>query len=166
MADPIDEFLELKKTAFLGAGALGSFGKNIGRNVAIGGAMAAGGAGVAGLGAAAGKIFNAITKKRDFDKMLEANPHLRPALERDPDGFNGMFTSLRSMSPEFTRDPMVAGAFMNDAMESPAESRGYVALRAHRERTPQKPGPLGDAALSSFQKGVGMKPNDASGFFQ
>jgi len=170
MSNPIDEFLELKKTAGF-VDMAGRLGRNAGKNVMIGGAMAAGGVGIAGVTAAAGKMFNAITKKRDFDNMLEANPHLQVALERDPEGFNNMFTSIRSMAPEFTRDPMVAGAFMNEAMETQPESRGFTAVRALRERTPQKPGPLSDAAISSFQKGLSVTPDGGKGpghggFFQ
>lgn len=155
MANPVDEFLLVKKAnpfmgafrgptaqRFIGAGAAGLAGA---------GATAAMAGGIAGAQA----LFNAATKKRDFDNMMAANPHLHPLHAEDPEGFNRMFTSIRAMNPEFTREPMVAGAFMFKAMGGPPEDRGMVAVQARREVKKPEPGPLSRAAYEGFQKGFG-----------
>jgi hypothetical protein len=176
MANPVDDFLQHKQamdpaeaaeigatmaSGFGGSGArpgqrLPQFGATLGKGLALGGALALGSAGVAGLGAAAKKIYDAVTKKRDFESMLEANPHLRGHQEAQPEEFNRMFTALRSMNPTFSRDPVVAGAYMTEAMEQPAETRGFVAVKALREAKSPGLDPFSDAALGGFHRGVGM----------
>ena len=157
MKNPIEEFLS-EKRAF-GGQQLGQIGKRVGEGAQLGAAFAMTGAATAGIVSAAGKMYDAITKKRDFDNMIEANPHLQVHLEREPEAFNRMFSSLRTMQPEFTKDPMVAGAFMTDAMETEPQGRGFVAVRARSQfgsGTPQRLGPASEAALSGFNKGLGM----------
>ena len=158
--NPVEEFL-LEKRAFgmnslksLGAKAgpaLGRAGEQAG-NAALAGAGAAAFAGLAG---AAGKMYDAATKTRDFNSMMEANPHLHQHLEQDPAGFNRMFTALRRFSPEFTKDPLVAGTLMSQGMESDPADRGNLVMRAQRERQHPKPSPAADAAVGGFMKGYG-----------
>lgn len=158
--NPVEEFL-LEKRAFgmsglksMGAKAapvLGRMGEQAGTAALAG----AGAAGFAGLVGAAGKLYDAATKTRDFQNMLEANQDLHEQLQADPGGFNRMFTSLRKFSPEFTKDPLVAGSLMRQGMNSNPEDRGNLVLRAQRERVFPKQGPATEAALGGFMKGVG-----------
>lgn len=141
----------------------GRLAKTVGKGLAVGGALAASSAGVAALGAAAEKIYNAITKKRDFDNMLEANPHLRAYQEATPEEFTRMFSALRTMNPDFTKDPLVAGAYMAKAMEQPVETRGFTAVDALRLRQPKRPGPFTETALSGFARGLGAFQGRLSG---
>jgi hypothetical protein len=70
-----------------------------------------------GVGLAASHIFDAATKARDFKSMLEYNPDLAEHHERDPRMFNQMFSSLRTMNPQFSKDPLVAGTYMRRMVE-------------------------------------------------
>jgi len=168
--NPVEEFL-LEKRAFGGAavGKLRSVGAKaaptLGRmgEQAAGAALAgAGAAAFAGLVGAAGKLYDAATKTRDFQNMMEANPDLHEHLQADPAGFNRMFTSLRRFAPEFTKEPVVAGTLMRRGMVMPFEDRGDVPVKAQRERSFPKAGPATEAALGGFMKsfggGDGKKP--------
>lgn len=158
--NPVEEFL-LEKRAF-GMDKLKAFGAKAGPALSRAGEQAGnaalagvGAAAFAGLTGAAGKLYDAATKSRDFNNMLEANPHLHQHLQSDPAGFNRMFTALRRFSPEFTKDPMVAGTLMLQGMESNAEDRGSLVLRAQKERVQPRQGPVSEAALGGFMKGFG-----------
>lgn len=183
MSNPIEVFLSEKRAMDFGdasdaaeiGAALGSTGrslrkspllKSVGRGVALGGAFALGSAGVAAVGAAANKMYDAMTKKRDFEAMLDANPHLRAYQEREPESFNHAFSALRAMNPAFSRDPLVAGAYLFESMEQPAETRGFVAVKALRESVPTRLGPKSEAAVSGFHRALGMKPNDLRSYFE
>lgn len=160
--NPVETFL-LEKRAFGGAlskarqmGAkagpvLGRMGEQAGTAALAG----VGAAGFAGLIGAAGKLYDAATKSRDFKNMLEANPDLHEHLQSDPAGFNRMFTSLRRFSPEFTKEPVVAGSLMRQGMSSAMEDRGNLVMRAQRERPRVQQGPATEAALGGFMKGFG-----------
>lgn len=157
--NPVEEFLmekkafgsKLKGMAQKAAPVLGRMGEQAGTAALAG----VGAAGFAGLVGAAGKLYDAATKTRDFNSMLEANPDLHSHLEQDPGGFNRMFTSLRRFSPEFTKDPLVAGSLMRQGMESAVEDRGNLVIRSARDRTFPKAGPATEAALGGYMKGFG-----------
>jgi hypothetical protein len=157
MSNPIEEFLEMSKGA--DAAAIGRAAKEalpgIGRSLGHGALFGAASLGVAGLGLAAGKIYEAATKGRDFRSMMEGNPDLAQAHESNPKAFNQMYSSLRTMNPEFSREPMVAGTYMRRMIESEPETRGMVAVEALSER-PQapRPGPGMGAALEGFGRGM------------
>jgi hypothetical protein len=158
--NPVEEFLQVKEAFNLGQ--LGpvakSYGKNLGGAMAAGAATGIGGAAFAGLTLGAAKLYDAATKTRDFNNMMEANPDLHQHHQADPAGFNRMFSALRTMAPDFTKEPIVAGTYMRNAMEGvdPGQ-RGVVAVSAARDRGQgPRPGPLTEAALSGFSKGVGM----------
>ena len=91
-----------------------------GKAVVGAGAAAAVGASVAGLSMGARQLYGAATKGRDFRKMIEFNPDLAEHHARDPKTFNQLFTSLRSMNPAFSQDPIVAGTYMRRMVDSPA----------------------------------------------
>lgn len=80
-------------------------------------ALGTAGAAVGAVGLAAREIYNAATKSRDFRAMLEAHPHLEHA---DPRQLNQAFTTLRRFAPEFSRDPYVAGSYVDRLVANPA----------------------------------------------
>jgi len=160
MANPVEEFLLVKQALGFREALTSPTAKRLGG--AAGSALAAG-AGAAAFAGAVGateKLYLAATKSRDFRKMIEANPDLREHQSQDPAGFNRMFTSLRTFAPDFTREPMVAGAYMRNAMLSDEESRGMLGVRAQGELRQQRQGAIPEAAMSGFQKNLdtGKKP--------
>jgi hypothetical protein len=160
--NPAEEYL-LQKKAFnfnsMAAKAkpyAGRAAESVGMGVATG----VGGAAFAGLALAAGKLFDAATKTRDFNNMLEANPDLHEVHQADPVSFNRMFTSFRTMAPEITREPVTAGAYMRKAMvEQSPETAGFLPLDAAERgnRTQRKPGPVTEAAMGGFGRGMGFE---------
>lgn len=171
MANPVEEFLMAKE-------ALGPVGSMLGRirnnpmAQRLGGKMLESGAGglayagmglgVAGVAQAAQHLYSAATKKRDFDNMLAQNPHLISLHQEDPEGFGHMYTSLRAMNPEFSRDPLVAGSYMWEAMSRDPQSRGAVAVKARQDAGRQPgPGPLSSAFMGGYQSGSKMNLSGA-----
>lgn len=157
--NPVEEFLSEKKAFGMGnaMSAAKPYGKRVGEAVGMGALTGLGGAAFAGLTVGAAKLYDAATKTRDFNNMMEANPDLAHHHEQDPVGFNRMFTALRAMAPEFTKEPVVAGTYMRNAMENDPGSRGGVAVQARSDMSHgPRPGPLTEAALGGFGKGVGL----------
>jgi len=164
--NPLDEFLATKhgsriektadwqniSNAFRGAA---QDVPNTFAHALIGGA-ALGVAGGALTGAAAGvnALWNAATKSRDFRGMLEANPHLKE--HHDQKAINRAFTSLRTFAPDLSKDPLVAGSYVSNMMESPMGAAGIMqeALRGQH----MIPGDVGEGARSAVLKG--MRPHD------
>lgn len=83
-------------------------------------------AGAVGLYEAAKKTYRAITKQRDFDAMMQANPDLKAEQRRDPTTFNRFYNSLRTMNPQFAAEPVVAGTYMRKMMTSPEGAGGIL----------------------------------------
>jgi hypothetical protein len=134
MANPVDEYLGMKngmsKTA-----AQPPIGEMLGRSAVSGAAMAAG----FGLVSAAAKAYTAMTKKRDYERMMEANPDLETARRSDIKTFIRHYNALRTMNPQFAAEPVVAGSYMRQMSAYP-ESAGKVvveALQARRGIAPQ-----------------------------
>ena len=157
MANPVEEFLLKKEALGPATSTAGRFGKKLVEGGGLGLAFAGMSVGVAGTIAAANSLYNAATKTRDFNRMLEANPHLVAEHERDPEGFGRMFSSIRAMNPEFSKDPLVAGSFMFEAMAGAPQDRGFVAAKTRRDMKTHELGPASDAAMSGFRSGIGMK---------
>lgn len=123
----VEEFLEMKKTAATNFGGMAkSFGSHAG--MAATGALAAGAgaAMAAGIGSAVSKILDAATKSHDFKSMLENNQDLHEHYQADPKKFNLMFSTLRTMNPTFSKDPLVAGAYMRQMVMSPNGLAGFA----------------------------------------
>lgn len=160
MTNPAEQFLSEKRAFGFGgmAQAAKPYAKRVGEGVGMGIATGAGGAAFAGLTLAAGKLYQAATKTRDFNNMLDADPSLRELHQQDPVGFNRAFTSLRTMAPEFTAEPMVAGAYMRRALES-TEGPGLTAVQAASDssRSSRRPGPATEAAMGGFGRGAGFE---------
>lgn len=117
-ADEVREELDgiMKKAQ----GALGAFGAKAGQ-FGLGAAKFMGGvgaaAGTAALGgiamALAGDAYGAakrgLTKSRNYQAMLDANPDLR---EAPADRVQRAFSTLHRLNPEFSGDPTVAGSYV------------------------------------------------------
>ena len=130
MSNPFEDFLEEygpaeEKTAGFADSAKG-FGRDFGSALGFGAATAGASGVIAGIGVAAGKIYNAATKARDFRNMMSFNPDLQEHHDRDPRMFNQMFTSLRNMNPSYSKDPLVAGTYMRQMVESPLTAGGKL----------------------------------------
>lgn len=141
--NPIDEAL-MSKQAFFGA-----VGKAV-SGVAAGGAgssflqgmgAAAGTGLIAGIGMAAIKIRNSISKKRNFKEMMSLNDDLRAEQSQDPKFFNAAYNSLNRVNPQFGRDPIVAGSYMRKMMANP-DAAGLTIAQTVKPLQ-QKPGGLG-----------------------
>lgn len=160
MANPVDEFLLEKRALNLSGitnAAKGIAGSRVGRAGATAVGMGLGAAAFGGLAMGANKAYLAATKTRDFNSMMEANPDLHEHSKQDPAGFNRMFTSLRTFAPEFTKEPMVAGAYMRRAMESPVENRGMLGVDAMGAMKQQRPNPIVEEAMGGFREGMKAK---------
>jgi hypothetical protein len=158
--NPIDEFLEMKKTAAPKMPKahhtmrMAEAGKRVAQGVGkgLGGAMdprtlsgqvAATGLTIAGSAAlmamvpAAQKIHTAVTKNRDFKQMMEVNPHLEEVREQNPEMFGHAYDSLRSLNPTFGKDPLVAGAYMNKMMMNPEQAGITLSQSVKQPAAPQ-----------------------------
>ena len=141
MTNPIDEYLHSKEAGFLSGvwgGMKGFAGTPVGQHAT--GAAATLGVLVAGRAALRGmdNVMLAITKKRDFNQMMEHNPDLKEPYQENTKQFLAQFTSLRSMQPRFSKDPIVAGTYMRQMSASPATAGTAVvsALAAGRGMAP------------------------------
>ena len=118
------------------------------------GAAAAGAATlVAGAGMAVSKAYDALTKGRDFRVMLQHNPDLQEHLDRNPERFNQMYTTLRAMNPAFGKDPLVAGTYMRQMTESPMNAGGIAS------NVQARPGP------SLFQGALDIGSNAGASYY-
>lgn len=148
----VNDYLQLmlaaptEKLAFPGQGALGAMGRGMadfGKGVAQNAQGALGtGLGVAaatGVGLAASKAYDMVTKHQDFNAMLgsDMNQDVRAHHEQDPARVNQMFTTLRTMNPQFSKDPLVAGSYLRRMLDTPTAAGG-IATEAlqHRDSFP------------------------------
>ena len=128
MANPVEEAL-MAKEAFLGGVAEGmrqAVGTQKGQ-MELGRAatrMAFGAAAMAAIPAAQ-KVYDAITKRRDFKEMMQTSPGLSSVQTENPSLFNAAYSSFRRINPTFAKDPVVAGSYMRKIMASP-ESAGLI----------------------------------------
>jgi hypothetical protein len=138
MSNPIDDAL-MAKEAFLGGlgkGLAKAFG---GEAIGHGMGTAAMGLGIAGIGAAAMKIKDSISKKRDFKEMMSLNQDLQEEQSQDPRFFNAAYNSLRRVNPEFGRDPVVAGSYMRKMMANP-DAAGLTVAQSVKPMSQQRGG--------------------------
>jgi len=169
MTNPVEDYLQTKEAQ--GPGFLSRMGRgfksfmspeNIG--VVAGSAMMAGALDFPGD--VARKAYYAITKKRDFNRMMEQNPDLQQLRQENGDQFNAHYTSLRSVNPEFASDPTVAGTYMRQMSMSPAtagkvivESLGGLPRPTQGTKATQLLGMQGDPlqAYREQQLGLGIQ---------
>ena len=118
MINPVEEYLQEKQAGF-GSSMWQGIKDYAPQAAAVTatsvGTMAAGKAILRGMD----NVMLAITKKRDFNAMMEHNPELREYQQEDPKRFNAQFSSLRNLNPTFSKDPIVAGTYMRHMSASP-----------------------------------------------
>ncbi len=114
--NPVDDFLKT-------AGWLGTF------KIGFGHALGAAGVGalLAGGGMVASKGYDAvkerITKPRDYQAMLKANP----AVEKyDAGQVQMVYNSLRAQSPSMSKDPLIANSFVRRTLDLATEDGPYI----------------------------------------
>lgn len=93
------------------------------------------------IGFAVGKGEDYVTSRRNarlktdaFKEMLDIHPHLR---ERDPMEVTRIYNSLHNASPNMARDPMVAGAWVDEIIENktPGMNSHHALLNAVKDLT-------------------------------
>lgn len=150
MSNPLDEYLEMKKTAgfmdLLGSGARKGVSA-LGEKAVVGGGLAGMGMLAAGGAMAIGKIRESISKKNDFKQMMQIDPELKGIQGERPAFFNQAYSSLRRMNPQFGSDPIVAGSYMRKMMANP-DAAGLTL--AQTVKAPPLPG-----GAASFQTDIG-----------
>ena len=120
MTNPVDEYL--KTAGWLSDAALGAketlSGQFIGRSAAAGGvaALAVGGT------VAANRIMSAISKKREFESMMQHDPGLADEQSKNSKLFNSHYNSFRAMNPLFAKDPVVSAQYMRQMSEFPGNA--------------------------------------------
>lgn len=130
---------------------LGSFAKNVGGHVAQGVGVGVATGAAAGVGLAAHKVYEALTKGRDFRTMMQNpfNQDLKELHDSNPANFNAAFTGLRMANPEMSGNPMIAGTYMRRMMTFSPDAAGGYLLEARGHRT-EDLSPMRDA----FQRGA------------
>ncbi len=153
MSNPLDEYFETRKEA--------SFWKrfvepqtSLGRDVRSTALTVGTTVGMMAAVPAAQKLMGAITKRHDFNKMMEANPHLRDEQAANPKAFNQMYSSLRRMNPEFAKDPIVAGGLMSRMGDDP-EAASSILMEAQRYRKDPSASPMQQAMVGTVRGGFG-----------
>lgn len=158
--NPVEEFL---KTAGLrdSLGRAGAeLGSQFGKSMVNGVASLAAGAAVTGVAMGAQKAYLALTRERDFRRMLEANRDLQVLHEQDPAQMHMAFNSLRSMNPTLGSDPYISGAYVQKAMSS-GSGGSLLASEVHfptrREQNPVLNSGVNAAQVKGF-RGMGEEP--------
>lgn len=144
-----------KKPGMGGLGEMMAAHAGRGATNAIGAAAVTGGVALAALGVH--KLYDAATKTRDFNSMLEYSPALADAHAKDPKKVNQMFSTLRMMNPDFTRDPVVSSNYVLRMVDNP-EGAGGLATEALDRRDKMKhpySTPVLQAAFSGARGGGG-----------
>jgi len=110
-------------------------------------------AGVAAAGPAIQHIYNAMTKKRDFNSMMQSpfNADLHEHASSRPKEFNAAFSSLRTMTPEMTKDPMISGQYMRRMMVMSPDTAGGTLLEALERQGKMAP----NMVMEAFGRGAG-----------
>lgn len=155
-ANPVEEFVstygEKNASRFDGVKSLMRRGGSmVGKSTLDGLGNAIALSAVAAVAAGGEKAYSAMTRERDFKRMMASNPDLHTDHQNDPRTFNMAFNSLRSMNREFASDPYVAGAYMRAA--GPANLQGG-SLLAEKVYFPTKKNPnrILDSVLEATAK--------------
>jgi len=150
--DPLTDFLQsygpAQKTAESGLGRIaGAFPEQLGQGVATAGA----GALIVGAGVAANAIYGAITKSRDFRRMLAFNEDLAQQHKQNPKYINAAFSTLHRVNRQFAGDPMVAGGYIRQITASP--EMAFVSAGSAAQYAPRS-NAIAEAALGGVQSGI------------
>ena len=141
--NPVEEYLADKEETEKTAGPLQGFSRYF-RSSGLGSDLArmTVGAGVLAVPAAASKVYTAITKGRDFRAMMQNNQDLHEMQqELGAPRFHALYSSLRSMNPEFSADPIVAGTYMRQMARHP-EQAGKTIVESLGSRRGMQESPL------------------------
>jgi hypothetical protein len=136
-------------------------GQIAGKGVAGAGMATAGTAAVSLAAMGVHKLYDAATKTRDFNSMLQYAPDLAEAHAQNPQHVNQMFSTLRMFNPDFTRDPVVASGYVRQMVDNPGGAGG-IATEAlqHRDKIRH---PYSDQLLRSAMGGGGKRSKGDSG---
>lgn len=159
MSNPLEDFLteygpvETKEADLKGFGR--QFGGAVTSGLGAATATAALGAGAVGVKA----LYDAATSGRDFRAMLSHNEDLRDHHTNDPRRVNQLYSSLRSMNPNFAKDPIVAGTYMRRMIDSPLGAGGILAETVGaRSQFPSILDRAEDDAISASRSHFSRKP--------
>ena len=131
------------------------FGINTGKALLGGFQTAAGTAVVAGTAIAASKVYDALTKGRDFRKMMKSsfNEDLHEHYQDNPERFDEMFTGLRQADPSLTKNPIAAGMYMRRAFSHSVNEAGGV-LNEARMNADKHHSPFMEMVMRAAESGV------------
>lgn len=152
--NPVEEFLKTAGIRDTLGRAGGQLGSDFGKALAGGVATLAAGAAVKGVAMGAQKAYLALTRERDFNLMMSANPHLKDLHDQDPAQLHMAFNSLRSMNPELAGNPYVSGAYVQKAMSSGSGGSmlaSEVYFPSRREQTPVVNSGINAAQVKGFR---------------
>ena len=128
----------------------------IAAETAIGTATVAGvGAGIAALGKLYGAAGDALTKKKDFNRMLNFSPEVRHLHKNNPKLVNAAFNTLRENNYQFSKDPLVASTFVSHMVEMQGQSAFESALQMHKSG----PGKVNGIQQAIFESSLRAAPN-------
>ena len=136
MSNPIDAYFMAKESGFWGGFTSPYQAENLGKTVGSAVLATGVGAALASAPVAARAVMGAITKRRDYNLMMEHNPDLHEMKAQNPVMFNQMYSSLRSSNPAYGSDPIIAGAHMRQMVDNPA-SAGLVLAEGMRNYKPR-----------------------------
>ena len=127
-------FQNLAKSPF--AQQAGSTAKSLAGHVGGGLALGVAAAATSGVGLAAHKAYEALTRGRDFRRMMADpfNKDLKEYHDRDPAVFNAGFNGLRNANHDLSANPMTAGSYMRRMMEFSPDQAGSVLIEARNNR--------------------------------
>lgn len=155
MTNPVDSYLEKYGGQTKEASAW-----NVAGNVAMTAALAFGAVAVPRI---IEKMSDAATKKQDFQKMLQSDPVIAERYANNPHEVANNFSSLRRVAPEFTKEPMVAAAYMHRMKGDPATA-GFQLVDASEKsqstfgkRHPRLSGPTFSISMDhNAMPGIGL----------
>lgn len=155
-ANPVEEFVstygEKNASRFDGVKSLMRRGGSmVGKSTMDGLGNAIALSAVAAVAAGGEKAYSAMTRERDFKRMMASNPDLHTDHQADPRTFNMAFNSLRSMNREFAADPYVAGAYMRQAGVGSAQGGSLLAEKVYFP-TKKNPNRILDSVLEATAK--------------
>lgn len=156
--NPVEEFLTefgMDKVADASTIRTGikDLGGSLARGLGSGAALAGGAALIGGAALGAAKLHSAVTKGRDFNKMMEFNPDLQDLHEQDPVMFNQMFSSLRNANRDYSSDPIIAGTYMRKLMDEPTLAGGALADAMRGDTSGQLAKDVSRTGMTAFTKG-------------
>ncbi len=125
-----DEFLEefdgILKKAAMDWKSIGSSVGQGGLAMAKGlGATALGGIGLALAGDAYDATRRAITKTRNYKRMMASNPDLK---DKPAHQVQAIFSTLHRFNPDFSGDPVVSGSFVRQHVDMAQSEEGVGAV--------------------------------------